>query len=263
MTLDASPVLLRSGEGVAEITFNRPARLNALNVELSEAFEAAVETALADDSTRVVVVSAAGRAFVAGGDLSVFHATADKAAAVTRLIDPLHRAIVRLAEVPVITLGSLKGAVAGAGVSLALNLDLAIAADDTVFNLAYARIGASPDCGASYALPRLVGLRRALEIALLCEDIPASEALALGLVNRVVPLAELEAKTTELALRLARGAPAAQARIKKLMRQSLERDLPTQLDGEASAFGECARTADFAGAITAFMERRKPEFTGR
>mgnify|MGYP002622210113 CR=1 FL=1 len=154
-------------------------------------------------------------------------------------------------------------AVAGAGVSIATNLDLAIAAQDTVFNLAYARIGASPDCGASFSLPRLVGLRRALEIALLSEDIGAAEALALGLVNRVVPAAELEAETARLAARLAAGAPAAQGRIKRLMRQSLERDLQTQLDAEARAFAECAATEDFAGAVAAFLERRAPHFNGR
>ena len=263
MAEGSPPVLYRSGDGVAEIRFNRPQRLNAIGVEVAEGFEAAVGRALGDPSVRVVVVSAEGRAFVAGGDLSVFHTSDDKPAAASRLIRPLHRAIARLADAPVITLGSLKGAVAGAGVSIATNLDLAIAAQDTVFNLAYARIGASPDCGASFSLPRLVGLRRALEIALLSEDIGATEALALGLVNRVVPAAELEAETARLAARLAAGAPAAQGRIKRLMRQSLERDLQTQLDAEAQAFAECAATGDFAGAVAAFLERRAPHFNGR
>ncbi len=263
MTTSDPAVLFRAADGIADIRFNRPKRLNAISVEVSEGFEAAVEQALVDSSVRVIVVSAEGRAFVAGGDLSVFHSSDDRQRAASSLIDPLHRALARLAEAPAITLGSLKGAVAGAGVSLALNLDLAIAADDAVFNLAYAKVGASPDGGASFALPRLVGLRRALEIALLSEDIDAATALDLGLVNRVVPLADLEAETRALAVRLAAGAPAAQSRIKALMRGSFERTLPAQLDAEAAAFSECAATEDFGGAVAAFLERRTPRFTGR
>lgn len=263
MTTSDPAVLFRVADGIADIRFNRPKRLNAISVEVAEGFEAAVERALADSSVRVIVVSAEGRAFVAGGDLSVFHGSDDRQRAASSLIDPLHRALARLAEAPAITLGSLKGAVAGAGVSLALSLDLAIAAEDAVFNLAYAKVGASPDGGASFALPRLVGLRRALEIALLSEDIDAATALDLGLVNRVVPLADLEAETRALAARLAAGAPAAQSRIKALMRGSFERTLPAQLDAEAAAFSECAATEDFGGAVTAFLERRSPRFTGR
>ncbi|MGI6855201.1 enoyl-CoA hydratase/isomerase family protein [Mesorhizobium sp. 1B3] len=256
-------VRFRVADGVAEIRFNRPARLNALDVETACGFEAAADRALDDPSVRVIVVSAEGRGFVAGGDLQHFHRSQDRAAAAAELIGPMHRALARLAKAPVITLGSLKGAVAGAGMSIALNLDLAIAAEDTVFNLAYSRIGAPPDCGASFALPRLVGLRRALEIALLSDDIDALQALALGIVNRVVPVADLESETTRLAARLAAGAPAAQGRIKALMRESLARDLPWQLDAEAAAFAECASTEDFSGAVAAFLEKRKPQFNGR
>ena len=263
MTTPPPAILFRVADGVAEIRFNRPARLNALDVEVAEGFEAAAGQAVADPAVRVIVVSAEGRAFVAGGDLTHFQRAADRRAAAAGLIGPMHRALARLAESSAITIASLKGAVAGAGMSIALNLDLAVAAEDTVFNLAYARIGASPDCGASFALPRLVGLRRALEIALLSDNIDASQALALGLVNRVVPPEKLEAETATLAGRLAGGAPAAQGAIKALMRRSLERDLPAQLDAEAAAFADCASTEDFAGAVAAFLEKRKPQFSGR
>lgn len=259
MAAQSPPVLFRSANGIAEIRFNRPARLNALSVEVAEGFEAAVGQALDDPTLRVVVISAEGRAFVAGGDLDHLHRADDKAAAAAELIGPMHRGLARLAASPAITLGSLKGAVAGAGMSIALNLDLAVAAEDTVFNLAYARIGTSPDCGASYALPRLVGLRRALEIALLSDNIDAGQALTLGLVNRVVPVDALETETTKLAARLAAGAPAAQGHIKTLMRQSLQRDFEAQLDAEAAAFAECARTRDFAEAVAAFMRKREPK----
>lgn len=259
----SEPVLVSSASGVAEIRFNRPDRLNALDVELAEGFAAAVARVTADPAVRVVVVSSEGRAFVAGGDLTHFHRAADKPAAAAELIGPIHAALKALAGSPQIVIGSLKGAVAGGGMSLALGFDLAIAADDATFNLAYARVAASPDCGGSWALPRLVGFRRALEIALLSETIDAAGALRLGLVNRVVPRAELEAETGKLAARLAAGPAVSHGNIKALMRGSLERDYAAQLDAEARAFGECAATADFAEAVDAFLGKRKPLFTGR
>lgn len=259
----SDPIVVASAGGVAEIRFNRPERLNALDVDLARAFEAAAARVTADPDVRVVVVSSAGRAFVAGGDLAHFHRAADKPAAAAELIDPIHAGLKALARSPQIVICSLKGAVAGAGMSLALGLDLAIAADDATFNLAYARVAASPDCGGSWALPRLVGYRRALEIALLSETIDAAEALRLGLVNRVVPRADLEAETAKLAARLAAGPAVAQGNIKSLMRLSLDRDHAAQLDAEARAFGECAATADFTEAVNAFLGKRKPQFIGR
>lgn len=259
----SDPVIVASAGGVAEIRFNRPDRLNALDVELAEAFAAAVAQVTADASARVIVISAEGRAFMAGGDLAHFRRAADKPAAAAQLIDPIHAALKTLAEAPQIVIGSVKGAVAGGGMSLALGLDLLVAADDTVFNLAYARVAASPDCGGSWALPRLVGFRKALEIALLSENIDAAEALRLGLVNRVVPRAALEQETARLAARLAAGPAVSSANIKSLMRRSLDRTHGEQLDAEAAGFKTCAATADFAEALDAFFEKRRPTFAGR
>ncbi len=256
-------VIYRAGHGVGEIRFNRPARLNVLDVETARGFRDAVDRALDDDAVRVVLVSAEGKAFVAGGDLSYFQASADKAAAAFDLIDPIHSALKRLARSPKISVASLKGAVAGAGMSIALDLDLAIAADNCRFNLAYSAIGASPDCGGSWALPRLVGLRRAMEIALLGEAIAAEEALRLGLVNRVVPIDALETETQALAARLARGAPIAAGEIKSLLRAGLGRTFEAQLDAEGESFARCAVTQDFSDAVEAFLEKRKPQFRGR
>jgi 2-(1,2-epoxy-1,2-dihydrophenyl)acetyl-CoA isomerase len=257
------PVLLSVEAGIAEIRFNRPERLNALDRDLADGFADAVIATLAEPSVRVIVVSAEGRGFVVGGDLGHFHKSADKSKAARELIDSMHGAIKMLAAAPQIVIGSLKGAVAGGGMSLALSLDLLVAADDTAFNLAYSRLGTSPDCGGSWSLPRLVGYRRALEIALLSETIGADEALRLGLVNRVVPRPELETATRQLAEKLAAGAPAAQAHIKRLFRASLESSFCEQLDAEAEAFAACASTADFAEGIDAFFAKRKPVFTGR
>lgn len=259
----SDPVLVSIAGGIAELRFNRPDRLNALDVELAEGFGAAVARVTADPAVRVIVVSSEGRAFVAGGDLAHFRRADDKVAAAAELIDPIHGALKQLAAAPQIVVGSLRGAVAGGGMSLALGLDLLVAADDSTFNLAYARVAASPDCGGSWALPRLVGYRRALEIALLSETIDAQEALRLGLVNRVVPRAALEEETASLAARLAAGPAVSSARIKALMRRSLDRTHAEQLDAEAQGFAACAATADFAEAVEAFFEKRRPVFTGR
>ncbi len=259
----ADPVLVFSGGGVTEIRFNRPERLNALDLELAEGFATAVMRATADPATRVIIVSAEGRAFVAGGDLAYFRRATDRPTAAADLIDPVHTALKALAASPKISIGSLKGAAAGAGMSLALGLDFVLAADDITFNFAYARVAVSPDCGGSWALPRLVGFRRALEIALLSETIDAAEALRLGLVNRVVPRAALEDETAKLAARLAAGPAVANASIKGLMRQSFDRDFAGQLDAEARGFAACTATADFAEAVDAFFEKRKPKFVGR
>lgn len=255
-----SPLLQRRDGAVVHLRFNRPQALNAVDSATAAVFLEACKAIQADPSVRVVVISGEGRAFMAGGDIAQFR---DDAASVPEtLIGPLHEAVHILTNLPAPVVASLQGAVAGAGMSLALACDLAIAADNTRFNLAYVNLGTSCDLGASWSLPRLVGLRRALEIALLSEPIDAAEALRLGLVNKVVPADALVAETSKLAQRLAASAPAGQAMLKRLMRESFSRDLPDQLVAEQRAFAHCAGTADFAEAVAAFLEKRPPRFTG-
>lgn len=263
MTDPNDPILFSKRGAIGEIRFNRPEKLNALDVALAEGFLDAVERATADSEIRVIVISAAGRAFVAGGDLGHFRASADKSRAAVQLIDPIHAALKRLEASDQITVAALKGPVAGGGMSLALSFDLAVAAENTSFNLAYVRIAASPDCGGSWALPRLVGTRKALEIALLSESLDAAEALRLGLVNRVVPLDMLDAEVEKIANRLAAGSPAAQGRTKALMRSAFDRSFSEQLDAERDGFAKSAGSADFTEALDAFFEKRKPQFQGR
>lgn len=260
MESKSEAVLFSVDSGVASIRFNRPNRLNAIGPEIARGFAEAVDAALAVQSVKVIVVSAEGRAFAAGGDLSYFHNATDRPEAARELINPIHAALKALTNASPIVVGSVQGAVAGAGMSLALGFDLLLAADDTTFNLAYARVAASPDCGGSWALPRLVGLRKALEIALLSDIINATEALRLGIANRVVPRVALEEETANLASRLASGPAIAYANMKSLMRTSFERDHGAQLDAEAKSFVECAATADFAEALDAFVEKRRPSF---
>jgi 2-(1,2-epoxy-1,2-dihydrophenyl)acetyl-CoA isomerase len=209
---------------------------------------------------RAVIIGGTGGAFTAGGDLHELRA--DPTGAAVGLIGPLHEAVVLLAELRAPVIASLQGAVAGAGLSLALACDFAIAAESTRFGLAYVNIGASCDLAGSWTLPRLVGLRKAMEIALIGEPFDAAEALRLGLVNRVVPEAELEAETLALARRLAEGPAQAIAQIKRLMHISFEHDLRGQLDAERAAFLRCAATPDFAEGLDAFLGKRKPRFGG-
>ena len=179
----------------------------------------------------------------------------------------MHEALALLAEGDAPVLASPHDAVAGAGagMSLALGADFAIASDDTKLNLAYARIGASVDGGGSWHLPRIVGLRRALEIALLCDslDALAAPAPALGLVNRVVPASEREAETLALARRLAQGPTRAFSRVRRLLRGSQQRSLVEQLAAELGAFVKGPRTGDFAEGLNAFFAKRAPRYTGR
>ena len=258
----AEPVLLRRDGAIAVLQLNRPAAFNALDVPTANAFLAACRRLAEAGDVRAVVLSGAGRSFGVGGDLA---AMGEEGAAVVapKLIDSLHEAVQILAALDAPVLASLQGAVAGGSMGLALSADLAIAADNASFNLAYARIGASCDVSGSWQLPRLVGLRRAMEIALLSDTIDAAEALRLGLVNRVVPTDRLEEETMSLARRLAEGPTLAYGRLKRLLRSSFESDLAGQLAAEREAFCASTGTADFAEGVAAFFGRRKPRFEGR
>ncbi|MCF1707931.1 enoyl-CoA hydratase/isomerase family protein [Tabrizicola sp. J26] len=250
-----APILLHRDGAVANLRFNRPEALNAINQELAELLEHHLRSLSADPSIRVVVLSGAGKGFTGGGDLSVFRGASSFPEAADVLIGPLHRAVMILREMPQIVVASLHGAVAGAGLSFAMLADLAIAADTIRMNMAYARIQAVPDCGGSWALARLVGARKALEIALLSDTIGADEALLLGLVNRVVPEPDLAAETAAIANRLARQSPASARGIRDLLRQSLQTRLPDQLDAERAAFRAAAAQPEFADAIAGFFAR--------
>jgi 2-(1,2-epoxy-1,2-dihydrophenyl)acetyl-CoA isomerase len=253
-------VVSRDG-GIVRLQFNRPAVLNALDRATADVLVHACRELAADHSVRAVILAGSGRAFMAGGDLAELQA--DPTGTAVALIGAAHEAVLRLAELPAPVIAAVHGVAAGAGLSLALACDFVLAAEGTCFSLAYVNIGASCDVSASWSLPRLVGTRKALEIALLGEHFDAAEALRLGLVNRVVPAAELDAQAFALAQRLARGPASAIAQLKRLMRTSFERDLRGQLDAERAAFLTCAASADFAEGVAAFMARRPPQFGGK
>ena len=258
---DDSPLQIGREGAIATLRFNRPSALNAIDVPMARAFLAAARDIAADTRVRAVLMRGAGKGFMAGGDLAVLQADPVQGAA--DLIGPLHEALTVLAGMDAPLIAQVHGVAAGAGLSLMLQADFVLAAEGTRFNLAYANIGTSCDVGASWALPRLVGLRRALEIAMLGDMLDAAEAERMGLINRVLPAAELEAASMAFAQRLADGPTVALGRLRRLMRTSFERDLPGQLDAESTAFRECATTDDFRIGVDAFFARKTPQFTGR
>lgn len=256
-------VLVERDGAIVVLTLNRPDVLNALDLELSEGLRTALRAAEADSSIRCVVLRGAGRAFMAGGDVRGFHREIGHIDQVAGdLIDSFHEAVEVVVRMPKPVVASLRGAVAGAGLSLALAADLAVAADDAVFTLAYANIGISPDGGSTWSLPRTVGRRRAMELAMLADRFDAAKALELGIVNRVVPADRLDAETVALAQRLAAGPTRAYASTKMLISGSFDRTLPGQLDLERERFVDGTATRDFREGVSAFVEKRKPEFKG-
>lgn len=264
MSLNEEPVLLEREGAIAWIRFNRPKALNAMNEALVRSLNAQVSIVAADDTVRAVVLGSTGPSFMAGGDVAMFRDAMPNADAVAwRLLTELNAAVLALNSMPVPVIASVSGHAAGGGMSLALATDLAIAADDVKFNTAFAKIAATPEASSSWTLPRLVGLRKAMEIMMLSETIDATEALRLGLVNRVVPKDKLEDETRALAKRLADGPTQAYGRIKRLLRGSQTVPRDAQLAAEQEAFAQSARTQDFNEGLAAFFERRQASFKGR
>lgn len=260
-----APVLLQRDGPVATLTLNRPDALNALDDAMVEALVAFTAEVASDDAVRVLVLRGAGKHFMAGGDIRLFAQSlsmdgAARAKEFQFLADRIHAAIETLARMPQPVIGCVRGAAAGFGLSLMNACDLVFAADDAYFASAYVTLGVTPDGGGTYWLPRIVGARRAAEIMLLGERIPAQQALELGLVNRVLPGAELDAAVAAAAQRVARGPKRAVRGVKQLLRQSGGATLAEQLKAEARSFGACAGTDDFAEGVRAFLEKRPPEF---
>jgi 2-(1,2-epoxy-1,2-dihydrophenyl)acetyl-CoA isomerase len=252
-------------DGVAVITLNRPQQMNALGGQLVPEFIAACGLAQEDDDVRAVVVTGAGRGFCAGADLSAGGPGAgegNRAARLDRMGFPaqFQLALARL-DKPVI--GAINGVAAGAGLGVALALDVRIAADTARFTTVFIKRGLAPDFATSYYLPRLIGLARSYELFYTGRFVDAQEALSLGIVNKIVPAASLMDETLAFAAEIAAGPPMAMTFTRRALQRSFESTLEEALRFEWTQQLECLRSEDAREGIRAWQEKRAPRFTGR
>jgi 2-(1,2-epoxy-1,2-dihydrophenyl)acetyl-CoA isomerase len=261
--LELETVELRVTDRVAWITLNRPEGLNAWIRQLGQDMRAALDHAAEDREVRAIVFTGAGRAFSSGADLKSGErgegSGVDVLSPLREVYNPL---LLRVRTVPKPVIAAVNGPAVGIGCSLALACDLIVAAQSAYFLLAFVNIGLGLDGGASLSLPARVGHARALEMALLGERIPADRALEWGLVNRVVPDAELEGTVMALAAQLAAGPPGSYAAIKRTINHRLYDGFADVLELEAVAQQERADSKDFLEGAAGFLQKRRPEFTG-
>jgi len=262
----AGAVLLESIEnGVALLVMNRPEKLNSLNNELASALNQAFERIGKNDAVRVVVVTGAGRAFCAGGDLAMIGK--GREARDSKQLEPVLRAgmgaVLRMRMMPQPVIAAVNGAAAGAGMNIALAADIRIAAEDAFFGQNFAKVGLFPDYGGTYFLPQLVGPSKAAELFYIGDMIDAAEALRFGLVNRVVPGAQLESEVKKFAEKLAAGPPIAMRAVKQTLFGSEKDALSRALEAEIQHQMRCFASEDCLEGIHAFFEKRAPKFQGR
>jgi 2-(1,2-epoxy-1,2-dihydrophenyl)acetyl-CoA isomerase len=250
--------------GIARITLSRPDSLNALDVDMARELHHSLDALRDDTEIRVLVLTGTGRGFCAGGDVAAFRAHLDEERDYLReLLMHFHAAVATLLDLRVPVIAAVNGVTAGAGMGLCMATDLAIAAESAVFTMAYTAIGATPDGSTTYFLPRIVGTRRAMDMVLLNRKLDAREALEWGLVNQVVDDDALPDAIADLAEKLRDGPTRAYGNARRLIRESFNTAIATQLEAEGSSIIEMAGTEDFREGVTAFIDKRQPAFRGR
>jgi 2-(1,2-epoxy-1,2-dihydrophenyl)acetyl-CoA isomerase len=257
----SDPILTQRHDNILEIALNRPEAYNALNLDMMKLLGETLASAAVDDSIKGIMLTGKGKAFCSGGDLKWISQQRDEAGSVLyRLAPQFHLAIteIRRMEKPVVA--AINGIAAGGGFSLALACDFRVMGESTVLRQAYTSSGLSIDGGGSFALPRLVGLARAMEIMAFDNPISSTQALKWGLVTKVVPDAEVHTEALAMLKNLAKTALHSFGWSKKLMTDSFINTLETQLELERQGISDCAAHPDGQEGIRAFVEKRKPSF---
>jgi 2-(1,2-epoxy-1,2-dihydrophenyl)acetyl-CoA isomerase len=250
---------------VGVITLNRPDSLNALNTQVGREFQSAVSE-IRERGGRAIILTGAGRAFCAGGDLREMQKIAEREGKVEAFFDEplreLNDCILLIRKTPLPFIAAVNGAASGGGCNLALACDLVIAGEGAKFNQAFVKIGLVPDCGGTFILPRLVGWKLATEMLMTGDVIVAKRALEIGMINAVVPDDELMTEAMAMADRLAHAPTAAIAQIKELLDASATNDYGGQLELERKTQIQVGKTKDFREGVAAFLEKRPPKFMG-
>jgi 2-(1,2-epoxy-1,2-dihydrophenyl)acetyl-CoA isomerase len=259
-----SDLLFEIRNGVGYITLNRPDVANALNAELVKELEEVSLRCDEDPAVRAVLMTGAGKMFCGGGDLKSFAAQppAQLPTYLKQVTFYLHKAIHRFARMNAPLIIAVNGNAGGGGMSLALAGDIVLAGESSRFTLAYTRVGLTMDGSSTYFIPRLIGLRRTMELALTNRVLTAREAESIGLITRAVPDGELMKQAETLANELAQGATKAYGGIKRLMYASANNTLDEQMELEGEAIADAGRTLDGKEGIASFLAKRPPKFTG-
>ena len=251
-------------DGVAQITLNRPEASNSMNLDMTNELMHAAMHCSRDPMVRAVMISGSGKTFCPGGDIKAFAAQGENLPHYLKeMTTYLHAAVSLLARTDAPVVMAVKGAAAGAGMSLTCGGDIVIAAESARFVMAYSRVGLPPDGGSSYFLPRIVGLKRALELALTNRELSAQEALDLGIVTQVVADTEVLSRAGAVAAQLAAGPTKALGATKRLMHSGWSETLETQMEQESWGIADMACTLDAQEGIAAFLGKRSPEFNGQ
>lgn len=248
---------------IATITINRPEAANSINLEFSKDLLSAILRCDDDPEIRAVVITGKGDLFCAGGDLKEFINQGQHLPYhIKEITTYLHSAISRMIRMDAPVIAGVNGFAVGAGMSLALASDFVLATPSARFSVAYTRVGLTPDGGMSYILPRIIGLKRALELTLTNRVLSAQEALEWGLVNKVVHEKELIAQAEALAAQLALGPPISLGISKRLLHMGWNETLETQMENESQSIAHVSRTLDAKEGMGAFLEKRTPNYKG-
>jgi 2-(1,2-epoxy-1,2-dihydrophenyl)acetyl-CoA isomerase len=264
-------IIYQQEEGIATITLNRPDKLNAWNDQMCQEVEAAIEGVSGDNRIKVLIITGAGKGFSSGADVSVLKDNVQETSIFEgRMGEALRKRViinhlpVKLRDLNIPVIAAVNGVTAGVGFSIALACDIRIAAEDARFTMVFVKRGLVPDAGATYNLPKIVGISKACELAFTGDFVDAKEAERIGLVSKVVPRDDLMKVTKELANRIAQNPPLTVTQVKYLIHKgAIETSLPFHIQAETCVQALMMQTEDFKEGVQAFLEKRRPLFRGK